>query len=141
MQEFGIFVVNHWLLFVALVIVLVMLVMTTIQSRLLGYEELKPADLVQMINRAEPVLLDVRNDDEFGGGHLASAHHIPLEQLAERQAELQAYRDRPIVVYCRSGQRSARAATILKKNGFARLYKLAGGMLAWQNGNLPVSKS
>ena len=141
MQEFGIFVINHWLLFIALVVVLVMLVMTTVQSRLLGYEELKPLDLVQMINRVEPLLLDVRNDDEFSGGHLASARHIPLEQLAERQEELQAYRDRPIVVYCRSGQRSARAATLLKKKGFARLYKLAGGMLAWQNSSLPVTRS
>ena len=131
---------NHWLLFVALLVVFAMLVMTTVQARLLGYRELKPAELVQLINRDTPLLLDVRKDDEFNGGHLSGALHIPLEQLQARHDELQAYRDRPIVVYCRSGQRSARAATALKKMNFTSLYKLAGGMLAWQNGNWPVTR-
>lgn len=141
MKELGIFVFNNWLLFMALLVILVMLAMTTLQPKLTGFREIKPADLVRMMYSENPLLLDVRTDDEFNAGHLADALHIPLEQLSDSGNELEQYRGRPVVVYCRTGQRSARAGAILKRQGFAQLYKLSGGMLAWQGAHYPVSKA
>jgi rhodanese-related sulfurtransferase len=77
---------------------------------------------------AGALLLDVREDYEWGAGHVAGAVHIPLGQLAARAHELPG--DRQVVVVCRSGARSARATAFLAISGFDAV-NLAGGMQAW----------
>jgi rhodanese-related sulfurtransferase len=74
-------------------------------------------------------LVDVRSLSEFGGSHLAGARNIPVGEIAHRSAELGA-KDRPIVVYCASGMRSAAAKRMLKSAGFSRVYNL-GAMSNW----------
>jgi len=74
-------------------------------------------------------LLDVRQDWEYAETHLPGARHIPLGELAERTGELDP--GRPTVVYCRSGSRSAAAATLLTGRGFTEVFNLAGGITAW----------
>ena len=93
-----------------------------------AFEELSPA--VQLI--------DVREPDEFVGplGHIRGARSIPLGQLRERVGELS--KDRPVVVACRSGARSAQACVMLGKDGFTQVANLAGGMLRWRGQGLPV---
>jgi rhodanese-related sulfurtransferase len=140
MQHLFEFIVHNWLLFLALVVILVMLIMNTARAKLLGFNELKPAEAVQLINRLEPLLLDVREDKEFHGGHINGARHIPVAELDKRVSELDDWRERDILIYCRSGQRSARAAAVLKRHGFTHLHKLDGGMMAWRSANLPVSR-
>ena len=77
---------------------------------------------------AGAVLLDVREDVEWEAGRAASAHHIPLGELGQRQLELDA--GTPVLVICRSGSRSARAAKALRGAGY-EAYNVAGGMKAW----------
>jgi rhodanese-related sulfurtransferase len=84
--------------------------------------------------RAGAFLLDVRNDDEWTAGHAPDAQHLPLSQLAARAGELPT--DRRIVVVCRSGGRSARAAAALAAAGYDAV-NLAGGMEAWTAVGLP----
>lgn len=78
---------------------------------------------------AGALLVDVRTPEEFAAGHIAGAVNIPVQQLDRRMAELPA-RDRPVVVYCRSGQRSRRAAHALREAGYAEVHDL-GPMTAW----------
>jgi rhodanese-related sulfurtransferase len=66
--------------------------------------------------------------------------HIPLGQLAKRMAELEKYKDKPIVVACRSGHRSASACRTLKKHGFEQAHNLSGGIIAWEQASLPVTQ-
>ncbi len=61
--------------------------------------------------------------------------------LAKRLAELEPHRARPLIVYCRSGQRSGRAAVLLRRRGFQSVHNLAGGVLAWQGDSLPLRKA
>ena len=78
-----------------------------------------------------PVILDVRKPHEV---QIASIEHdllIPVDELPERLSELEPYRDREIVVYCRSGARSARATKLLREAGFRDVKNLKGGILAW----------
>jgi phage shock protein E len=75
-----------------------------------------------------PVYLDVRTPEEYAAGHVAGTLHIPLDQLERRWEELAQYRDQPMVVYCRTGRRSAAAIDILRAQGFTRLEN--GGGLA-----------
>jgi sulfur-carrier protein adenylyltransferase/sulfurtransferase len=95
-----------------------------------GGADITPAELKRALDRGAPlVLLDVREPQEYERGCLPGARLVPLGELARRLGEIG--RDRPVVVYCRSGGRSARAAKILREAGFADVKNLAGGILAW----------
>lgn len=99
-----------------------------------------PAEAVMLINHAGALVLDVREDAEFATGHIADARHIPLSQLAERCGELDKWKDKPVVVNCQSGMRSARACGVLGKHGFTQVSNLTGGLAAWQSAKLPVTR-
>ena len=141
MKQLGMFIINHWVLFLALAIILALLILNVVKLRLLGFKEIKPAEAVQLINQKDAVVLDVREDKEFSTGHILNAINLPLGVLEARMAELDKYRSMPVILLCRSGQQSARAAMIMHKQGFESVYKLAGGMLAWQSADLPVTKN
>ena len=139
MQQFLEFIVNNWLLFLALVIVLTLLGMSMIRPKLLGFKEIKPNEVVRLINHDDAVVLDVRDNSEFEKGHILNARHIPFGLLEERLHELENLKESPLVVYCEAGQQSARAGAILQKQGFASIYKLSGGLLTWKSANFPLS--
>jgi rhodanese-related sulfurtransferase len=80
-------------------------------------------------------LIDVRTPEEFAGGHIAGAVNIPVQEIAGRLGEVA--QDQPVVLYCRSGNRSAQAAQILDQAGYAPVYDL-GGIGAWQQAGYPV---
>ena len=141
MKQFGMFIINHWVLFLALVIILTMLVMKFLQAKFLGFKEIKPVEVVQFMNHKNAIVLDVRDDKEFSEGHILNATNIPLGVMEGRLQELEKYRSSPIIISCRTGQQSARAGMIMHKQGFTDVYKLAGGMMAWQSANLPVAKN
>lgn len=95
-----------------------------------GLWEIQPQALAEVLPRVQVV--DVREPDEFDGtlGHIAGSTLLPLGQLVQRIGELD--RARPVVTVCRSGARSARAAVLLGKAGFADVANLAGGLLRWR---------
>jgi len=141
MGQIGTFIFDHWLLFLALLVTSTLLVLTSVRPKLLGYSELNVAESVHFMNCDEGVTLDVRDKNEFEEAHLLNALNIPQSELEQRITELDAYRSEPILVYCRTGQRSAKAAVLLKRQGFDPVYKMSGGMLAWQGAKMPVSKN
>ena len=95
--------------------------------------------LSQAIINNEVKLIDVRNQDEWEAGHLPNAHHIMLGTLPNRLDEI-GKNGRSIVVQCRSGVRSAIAASILQANGIENVTNLAGGYLGWAKARLPIQK-
>ena len=105
-----------------------------------GSQDVSPAEAVLLINRENALVLDVREENEFAGGHVPEARNIPLARLAERAGELKKYQQKPIVVNCQGGVRSAKACDQLKKAGFTRVHNLQGGINAWNNAKLPVAK-
>lgn len=109
-------------------------------NRIRGIKEVDSVAATQLINHKNALVLDVREESEYKAGHVLNAKLIPLGKLNERIGELEKYRDKPVVVVCRSGARSANACALLGKQGFAEVYNLAGGMIAWQKANLPVKK-
>ena len=86
--------------------------------------------------RAKDQILDVREDFEVTEGMIPGALHIPMGELDTRLGELD--RARPVIVICRSGNRSARVAEALTSAEFTA-DTMAGGMIAWQRAGLPVS--
>ena len=140
MGQLGEFVVKHWLLELALVVIVVLLILDALKRRVLGFQDIQPQEAVRLMNHEGAVAVDVREDKEYHEGHVLDAVHIPLGLMEERIDELDAYRSRPLIVYCRTGQRAAHAGVLLRKQGFERVYKLSGGMLAWRGADLPVVK-
>jgi sulfur dioxygenase len=104
-----------------------------------GFLELLPEWVAE--HRSQVHVLDVRARTEFDGelGHLDGAQLIPLDELGSRVAEVMT--DKPIVVICQTGRRSALGAGILEKAGRSRVANVAGGMVAWRNLGLPTQNN
>jgi rhodanese-related sulfurtransferase len=102
-----------------------------------------PAAAIALINNdeAKTVLLDVREMNELNEGMINDALHIPLSNLQGRLTELDKYKNDSVLVYCRSGNRSGSVCRTLTGRGFEKVYNLAGGIMAWQDAHLPVSKN
>lgn len=99
-----------------------------------------PGEATLLINREDAFVLDVREADEFAGGHLPDARNIPGSKLAERISEIEKYKDKPVIVCCATGMRSNKACAELKKQGFSRINNLAGGVDAWVGAGYPIKK-
>ena len=86
-------------------------------------------------------MLDVRATGEYSAGHIGNARHIQETQLADRAKELEKFRSRPIIVACATGSRAPGVTGRLRKQGFAEVFALRGGIAAWQQASLPLEKS
>lgn len=130
---------NIWMVMIAISSGL-MLLWSIYGNRLRGVKDVDVVEALQLINHKNAVILDVREESEYKSGHILNAKWIPLGKLVGRIGELERYRAQPIVVVCRSGQRSASACVALGKQGFAQAHNLSGGVMGWQKSNLPLEK-
>ena len=117
-----------------------MLLWSFFGNRLRGIKDVDNPAALQLINHKNALVLDVREESEFKSGHIRGAKLIPLAKLKDRIGELERFREKPIVVVCRSGHRSTSACALLGKLEFGQAYNLSGGMMAWQKADLPVEK-
>ncbi len=97
--------------------------------------------LVDLVNREEAVVVDLRDKKEFDQGHLVGSLNVPYASIETRVDELTRYKERPLVLICRMGQHAGAAGTILRKKGFANVSRLNGGFMEWRNQNLPVVRA
>lgn len=120
--------------FVALGLILV-------APRLMG-QDVTEVNVQQAQNMSQQgvLLLDVREESEYAALHAPQAKLIPLGDVSSRMKEIDAYKDKPIVVVCRSGRRSAKAVSILKEAGFTQVSNVQGGMIAWEQAGLATIK-
>lgn len=96
------------------------------------------AQQAQAMTRQGALLLDVRQPEEYAALHAPDARLIPLGELPTRLGELASWKDKPIVVMCRSGRRSAQAVSLLREAGFRNVSNLAGGIQGWEKDGLTV---
>src|SRR5512143_3590462 len=93
-----------------------------------------------MVSSQGALLLDVREPAEYAAIHAPNAKLIPLGEVGLRLKELEAYKNKPVVVMCRSGRRSAKAAALLQEAGFTQVSNVQGGIQAWEQAGLEVVK-
>ena len=100
------------------------------------------ADLLARLKAKDPdlVVLDVRTAAEFAAGHVPGALNVSHDQLPVRLSELSSLKDKQVVLYCRSGRRTAIAEQALRGAGFSKLLHLEGDYLAWEAEKQPVEK-
>ncbi len=134
------FIGNHTLLVLALVGITIMLIAGEVQQRIGGVKNVGPNDAIRMLNHENAVMIDMRKLEDYQAGHIVNAVHLPGSDDSG-MGKLEKFRKRPLIVCCRSGQTSNAICSKLRKQGFEPVYNLKGGLLAWQNANLPLSKS
>ena len=134
------FIGNHLMLVMIFVVILLALVGGEVSRLFRGYKELSPAGLTLLINRESPLLVDLSSNAEFEKGHIAGSRHVPLSQFDPENKELAKVKEMPVAVYCRTGTTSSQAASRLIKAGFKQVYWLGGGLGAWQQADLPVTR-
>jgi rhodanese-related sulfurtransferase len=137
MERFFEFVINNYLLVAAFVLLLVLFIRNETKR---GGNSVTAQQLVDMVNRQNAVVLDIRDKKEFQSGHIVDALNIPYSALDSRIDELKKYRERPIVVTCKMGTNAGAAGALLRKQGFENVSRLTGGIAEWRNQNLPVVK-
>lgn len=138
MELFFQFVLLKWYLFTALAVIAALLIVHETRK---GVPTLSPLQATALVNREDAVLIDLRDNAEFRAGHIVDSVHMPVGKLSERIAELERYRERPVVVVCKMGHQSGAVAKTLREKGFTRVYRLGGGILEWQSAQLPLVRS
>ncbi len=140
MEQLAEFISNHALL----VVTFVALVGALIWNIFFDPVNKSAVDALQsttLINHNDGIMVDVRSIAEFNKGHVVNAINIPLNGFAKQIQQLEKYKDKPIIVACRSGSRSAMACKMLMKAGFQDVHNLRGGMMAWQSAGLPIKRN
>lgn len=99
-------------------------------SRGKAADTLSPAEAKQMMDAGAATVLDVREPDEYAGGHIPGAALLPLSEVRAMAPSLLPDRDAPVLVYCQSGPRATTACGILQKLGYTKVYNL-GGIAQW----------
>jgi len=139
MEKFPEFIANH-LFLVSLFVAISSLLIWNLFFSAIGSSQIVPAEVTSLINHEDAEVLDIRNADDFANGHIINAVNVDVATLSEREKELEKYKDKTVVICCGQGQESIRVARSLKMKGFEKLYSLKGGISAWQNANLPLTK-
>jgi rhodanese-related sulfurtransferase len=137
MQQLIEFTMNHWILVLAFVAVAGFLIFNLLMG---DKHAVDPTAATDLINHQEAVVVDVRPAADFNKGHIINAISIPSNGFANQIGALNKYKEKPIIVSCRSGAQSSTATMQLKKAGFEHVYNLKGGILAWQSANLPITR-
>lgn len=140
-MEFIDFLMRHPILSGIALVLTVLLIANELSGRLQKFANLSVPEVARKTGRDNTLLIDVREPDEWRSGHIKGARHIPLGKLSDKIEELQKKdQDKDIVIYCRSGNRSATAASMLVKAGFEQVGHLAGGIVAWEAEKYPVTR-
>ncbi len=137
MEQLFEFIGNHPILVGAFLLIFALFVRNELVR---GGRAVTAQELVNLVNRDGAVVVDVRDKAEFSQGHIVDAINVPHGALNTRLAELEKYKERPLVLACKMGQHAGAAGTVLRKAGFQNVSRLKGGVAEWRNQNLPVVK-
>ena len=140
MEQFIEFANNHLLLVGAFVVVLALVIKAEFDHQSGKANQMDPTAAIRLMNNEHAVVLDVREATDFNKGHIKNAKNVPMSSLKGQLESLAKHKDKPVLAYCRSGNQSGRACRMLKRSGFSNVHNLAGGILSWQDANLPLTQ-
>lgn len=140
MKELTLFLQNHQMLSIALIIILVLLFIVEWFRAKLNARRISPLETTQLINHEDAVIVDIRSIEAFNSGHIIGAISLPFLDLEKQYKKLEKNIKKPIIIVCATGLESPRAAQFLSKNGFHILIQ-AGGIRAWKEADMPLVKN
>ncbi|KAF1008310.1 MAG: putative protein YibN [Luteibacter sp.] len=132
---------NHLALVALFVALLIALIVGEVLKLFRKWKTLTPAGLTQLINRDNPLIIDLSASADFEKAHIPGAKNVAMSQFdPETQKDLSKAKELPVVLVDKDGRGVGKAANRLIKAGFPRVFVLDGGTYAWQNAQLPVAK-
>jgi rhodanese-related sulfurtransferase len=135
------FVTNNLILFAALLGVLVMLIKAELDHQVNKGLLASPSMAIRLMNNNDDMLIiDIRAATEYKNAHIKGAKNIPLNEFASGIDGYAKFKDKPILIYCNSGNTTTRTIKLLKKAGFNKINNLEGGIAAWKEAKMPLSK-
>jgi rhodanese-related sulfurtransferase len=142
MEEWVVFITNHWILASLLGVVLTAFIINEIIGGHFGSKQTVSTEhAVQMINHQEAVVFDARTEAEFSAGHIVGAEQLTATAIDKKMNQLQKYLKKPIIIATATGQDTTKMMTLLQEKGFLNIFILNGGMQAWKSAGMPVIKS
>ncbi len=141
MDQLSEFVLSNLLLFAALFVVLALLIKAELDHQANKGLYLSPSRATRLMNNeSDTVVLDIRTAAEFKNGHIKGAKNTPLADFASSVDGLSNDKGKSVLVYCNTGSTATRAIKLLKNAGYEKINNLEGGIAAWKEANLPLSK-
>jgi len=134
------FLIDNWML-IALALGSGGMLLWPVVASSAGAGTLSPNAAVLLMNREKAVVVDVCEAAEYAAGHIAGAKHAPLGELEQKLPTLVKNKALPVILVCASGVRSKRAVAIAQKLGYTQAHSLTGGLAAWKEANLPLTKT
>lgn len=141
MEQLLEFIGNHPILTGAFAVALAAIIATESARLLRRWKELDTAYAIRLINREDPLILDVSNSADYAKSHILNAEHMPPSKIEAGNQRLLKQAGRPVLVYCKTGQVSPQMATRLTKLGFDQVYVLRGGLNQWISDGQPTSRA
>jgi rhodanese-related sulfurtransferase len=139
MEKLPEFMLNHPYLFAGLAAVIVFIIVTELRRKG-GASAVTAREAVQLINTRDAVVVDIREQADYKAGHILNAKHIPLARLTEEAGRISGDKNKPIIVYCKTGMASPGACARLKAEGYQQAHYLKSGIYGWLDENLPLEK-
>lgn len=140
MEQLLVFIGNHPILVGAFAVVLAALVATESARLTRAWKELETQQAILLINRQDPIIIDVSNSTDYANGHILNAEHMPPSRIEAGNARLLKLRERPVLLYCKNGQIAPQMATRLCKLGFSDVSVLRGGLAQWVADQQPITR-
>lgn len=140
MQDIIHFVTLHWLLFLALLAVLVVLIKVEWEEGAagLGPAMLSPQQAVTLINHEQALVVDMRSEEDYVKGHVLAAISVPLARLDHQIALLKKYQSKPLIIYGISAKEFEAVKSTLANKSLQNVFYLVNGLSAWQAAGMPV---
>lgn len=132
------FASNHVLLSGGFVFVLLAFIATEVNRLGSKFKLIGNAQAVQLINREDAAIIDLSASNDFANAHINDAINLAPSEITAENKQLVKLKNRPVILYCKTGQASFQQAGKLVKLGFTTVYVLRGGLLKWREDNLPV---
>jgi len=133
------FILNNLMLSALWVAAVIAVILFELYLKIFGPKKVSVAELSQLVNHSDGLVIDMRDQSAFDDGHIPSAEHIPASKLSSIVKQ-DSYKKRPLIFVCNSGQSAFSNALKIQKMGLKNINILKGGMISWNSDNMPLVK-
>lgn len=140
MTQLAEFIGNHIFLVTLFLVALFLFLITAYKQASNGLQTVTVEQMTRLVNQQNAKLIDVRPADAFAQGHIVNAINMPMADFENGKIKTDGLKKRPVVVYCQMGRTSLKACQALQKAGVESTFSLQGGVNAWLNDKMPLSK-
>ena len=141
MKQLLSFVQNHGPLCVAAGAVLALLVFEELKNKIGGIPRASAQDATLLLNREHAVIIDLRNQEAFASGHILDSINMVRTDFDAHIKKIESHKNHTLILVDDTDANAASIGTKLQKNGFTKIHILTGGLHAWKDVHLPLTKN